>query len=294
MRVYLVLLLSSLCAIAAHEAAVADAPALKVVTSFTILSDLTREVGADWVNVQSLVGPDADAHVYQPTPADVRAVGNAHIVILNGLGFEGWMSRLLDSAQFRGTVVVASQGVTPRKLEGQPDPHAWQDPNNVRIYVNNIGRALEQALPAHAAQLAENERRYLEKLEQLNGALHTEFAAIPASRRRIITTHDAFGYFGAAYAIEFLPVQGRTTESEPSAAAVGRLVEQAKSHRAVAVFLENITDPRMMRQLAQDTGLKVGGRLYSDALARPGEPASTYLGMVRANADALLGVMKGN
>ncbi|MEA3182308.1 MAG: zinc/manganese transport system substrate-binding protein [Gammaproteobacteria bacterium] len=292
MRLLVALLLGMMSALPSRNAAAADAAPLRIVTSFTILSDLTHEIGAEWVSVQPLVGPDGDAHVYQPTPADVRSVGNAHIVILNGLGFEGWMNRLLDSAQFHGTVVIATDGVVARKRGGHPDPHAWQDPRNIRTYVTNIGNALEQALPAHSAQFEARKLQYLENLEQLDRTLRHEFAAIPPTRRRVITTHDAFGYFGAAYAIEFLPVQGWTTESEPSAAAVGQLVEQAKARKAVGVFLENVTDPRMMRQLARDTGLTVGGRLYSDALARPGEPASTYLGMIRTNADTLLGVMR--
>jgi zinc/manganese transport system substrate-binding protein len=270
----------------------AEEPALRVVASFTILGDLTHEIGADLVTVQSLVGPDGDAHVYQPTPTDVRAVGSARIVVLNGLGFEGWMSRLLDSAQFHGVVVVATDGLVARVAEGHADPHAWQDPRNVQTYVTNIGNALIRALPAHSDQLKARMAQYIGRLDQLDRTLKGEFVAIPAARRRVITTHDAFAYFGAAYGIDFLPVQGWTTEAESSAAAVGRLVEQARSHRAAAVFLENITDPRMMRQLARDTGLTVGGRLHSDALAPPGEPAATYVGMIRANADTLLEVMR--
>ena len=292
MRVLVTLSLGVIGALSSRNTIAADAAPMRVVTSFTILGDLTHQIGAEWVSVQSLVGPNADAHVYQPTPADVRAVSNAHVVILNGLGFEGWMSRLLDSAQFHGTVVVASEGVVPRKRDGHPDPHAWQDPRNVRTYVTNIATALVQAQPGHSAQFEAHRQQYLERLEQLDRTLRSEFAAIPQSRRRVVTTHDAFGYFGAAYAIAFMPIQGWTTESEPSAAAVGRLVERAKAGEAAGVFLENVTDPRMIRQLARDTGLTVGGRLYSDALAAPGEPASTYLGMVRANADALLRVMR--
>ncbi|MDB6102235.1 MAG: periplasmic solute binding protein [Gammaproteobacteria bacterium] len=265
---------------------------LRVVASFTVLSDLTHEIGADLVTVQSLVGPDGDAHVYQPTPTDVRAVGSARIVVLNGLGFEGWMSRLLDSAQFHGVLVIATDGLVPRSAGGHPDPHAWQDPRNVQIYVTNIGNALLHSLPAHGDQLKARMEQYIERLNQLDHTLKKQFGEIPAARRRVITTHDAFGYFGAAYGVQFLSVQGWTTEAEPSAAAVGRLVQQARSHGTEAVFLENIADPRMIRQLARDTGLTVGGRLHSDALAPAGQPAATYIGMIRANADALLEVMR--
>ncbi len=265
---------------------------IPVVASFTVLGDLVREIGGDSVSVRTLVGPDSDTHVYEPTPADARAVSSARIVVLNGLGFEGWMTRLLDSAQFRGVLVVATTGVTARAADKHPDPHAWQDPRNVRVYVTNIAAALAVALPESAAQIKARATHYLNKLDELDTLLRSEFGSIPAARRRVITTHDAFAYFGAAYQIEFLPVQGWTTENEPSPAAVARLIQQARSAGVTAVFLENISDPRMMQQFARDTGLTVGGRLHSDALAPPGQPAATYLGMIRENADMLLGVMQ--
>jgi zinc/manganese transport system substrate-binding protein len=238
------------------------------------------------------VGPDSDAHVYEPTPKDVKTVAAARIIVLNGLGFEGWIPRLLDSAQSRGVVVIASKGVAVRDAGGHPDPHAWQDPRNVRLYVTNIAAALVAADPEHAAAIRENQQQYLQKLAQLDQSLRQDFSRIPHERRRVITTHDAFAYFGAAYGVEFLPAQGWTTESEPSPARIAQLVTQARQEKAVAVFLENISDPRMMRQLAQDTGLNIGGRLHSDALAPPGDPSGTYLGMISANAQVLLAAMR--
>jgi zinc/manganese transport system substrate-binding protein len=267
---------------------------IDVVVSFTVLDDLVREVGGDYVAVRALVGPDSDAHVYEPTPADVRAVAAARIVVLNGLGFEGWITRLLDSAQFKGPVVIATTGVTARGTGKHPDPHAWQDPRNVHTYVANIAAALAAVMPENAEQIRARETLYLHKLDALDGRLRKEFGEIPAARRRVITTHDAFAYFGASYGIEFLPVQGWTTENEPSPADVARLVSQARSHGVTAVFLENISDPRMMQQFARDTGLQVGGRLHSDALAPRGDPSGTYLGMISNNADLLLGVMRQN
>jgi zinc/manganese transport system substrate-binding protein len=276
-----------LCLLALFQGAKAG-QAIPVVASFTILRDLVCEVGRERVEVSVLVGPDSDAHVYEPTPADVKAVAAARIIVLNGLGFEGWISRLLDSAQSRGVVVVASRGVSVRDAQGHPDPHAWQDPRNVQLYVTNITAALVAADPQHAVEIHENEKTYLRKLEDLDRSLRREFSQIPAERRRVITTHDAFGYFGAAYGIEFLPAQGWTTESEPSPANIARLVSQARQQKVTAVFLENISDPRLMLQLARDTGLRVGGRLHSDALGPPGDPSSTYLGMISSNARLLL------
>jgi zinc/manganese transport system substrate-binding protein len=267
---------------------------IPVVVSFTVLGDLAGELGGDRVSVKSLVGPDSDAHVYEPTPADASAVASARVVVLNGLGFEGWISRLLDSAHSHAIIVTASNGVRVREANGHPDPHAWQDPGNARMYVTNIAAALVKAVPEDAAQIQTREQLYLKKLRDLDETLRRQFALIPAARRRVITSHDAFAYFGAAYGIEFLPVQGWTTESEPSAANIARLVVQARSQKITAVFLENISDPRMMRQLALDTGLTIGGRLHSDALGPPGDPAGTYLGMISSNAQLLLEVLRAN
>jgi zinc/manganese transport system substrate-binding protein len=292
MRAPLALVLWLGCAGIIRPSFAADEPPLRVVASFTVLGDLTQQIGGSLVTVTSLVGPDGDAHVYQPKPTDVRAVSAARLVIFNGLGFEGWISRLLESAQFHGLAVVATDGLTPRMAGGHADPHAWQDPRNVQIYTVNIGRALIRTLPGQAGEIESRMAQYQARLGELDRTLRSEFSGIPAARRRVITTHDAFAYFGAAYGIQFLPLQGWTTEAEPSATAVARLVEQARANQAAAVFLENITDPRMIRQLARDTGLVVGGRLHSDALAPPGELAGTYVGMIRTNADTLLSVMR--
>ncbi len=236
MRLCAVLLLGMMSALPSRTTSAGDAASLRVVTSFTVLSDLTHEIGAEWVSVQPLVGPDGDAHVYQPTPADVRAVGKAHIVILNGLGFEGWMNRLLDSAQFHGTVVIATDGVIARRIGGHPDPHAWQDPRNVRTYVTNIGTHWNVRCPL--TQRNSKHARCCTSSIWSNWIAHYEpsFAAIPEPRRRVITTHDASGISERLTQLKFLPVQGWTTESEPSAAAVGRLVEQPRHAALLGYF----------------------------------------------------------
>lgn len=284
-------LIACLVLVLAQQAHAQTTP-FRVVASFSILGDLVQQIGGKDVSVRTLVGPNEDTHVYEPTPSDARSVRQAQMVVLNGLGFEGWMPRLLDAAQFHGTTVIATRGVPARRIEGHPDPHAWQDPRNVVIYVANIAAALAAALPQDAAQIRQRQAHYRALLEALDREVRAEFAQIPPQRRRIITTHDAFGYYGAAYGVTFLPAEGWTTDSEPTPAAVLRLVQQARAGKVTAVFLENITDPRMMIQLAHDTGLTVGGQLQSDALAPPGQPAATYLGMIRYNTDALLRAMR--
>jgi zinc/manganese transport system substrate-binding protein len=263
------------------------APPLRVVASFSILADLLREVGGAAVEVASLVGPDADAHVYQPSPTDARRLAAADLVVVNGLGFEGWLDRLVRASGYRGRVAVASEGVTPRRIGAGPDPHAWQDLGLARRYVANLGRALAALRPAAAADTTARATAYLTRLDALDRRVRERLARVPRERRRVVTSHDAFGYFGAAYGIDFLAPQGMSTDSEASAAAVAGLIRQIRREGVRAVFVENVTDPRLIERIAREGGVKVGGRLYSDALSAPGGPADSYLKLFAHNAEAI-------
>ena len=261
---------------------------LRVVASFSILADLTRNIGGDVVDVAALVGPDADAHVFEPSPADARRLAQADLVIVNGLHFEGWLARLITASGYRGPIVVATTNVNVRRGRGVPDPHAWQDLRNGRIYVENIRAALVNARPAHAASLNERAEAYGAKLVALDQATRARFTAVPASSRRVITLHDAFGYFGAAYGVEFLAPQGWSTDSEASAANVAQLIRQMREQRVRAVFLENISNPRLMLRLVREGGGVIGGTLYSDALSSPGTAADTYIRMFEHNTATII------
>lgn len=273
----------------------ANAPALKVVATFSLLADIAREVGGPAVEVSALVGPNADAHVFEPTPSDVRRVAGADVVITNGLRFEGWIDRLIKASGYRGPVVIASRGVALRQLSGGADPHAWQDLANGQRYADNIRAALVAALaaksPAHAAEVEVRASSYQQKLVALDHDSRARIAALPAERRRVITSHDAFGYFAAAYGITFIAPRGWTTGSEPSAEAVARIVRQARQAKASALMVENISDPRLIERIAREAGLKVGGKLYSDALSPPGTEADTYLKMFEHNVRTLVEAM---
>lgn len=306
--------------------ALASAPAMaaepiKVVASFSILGDIVANVGGDRIALTTLVGPDGDAHVFQPSPADAKAIAAADVVIVNGLGFEGWMDRLAESAGYKGTIAVASTGVTPREMaeeeeeghhdhaghahegeakehdhdhadghdhdHGGVDPHAWQSVANGEIYVANVAKALSAADPANAAQYEANAAAYLAQLKALDARVKAAIAALPAERRKIITSHDAFGYFAEAYGLEVLAPQGVSTESEASAKGVAALIRQIRESKAPAVFVENITDPRLIDQIARETGARIGGTLYSDALSAKDGPAPTYIGMFENNVAML-------
>ena len=260
---------------------------LPVVASFSILGDFLRQVGGDAVRVSVLVGPDSDAHVYEPTPADARKVSEAKLVFVNGLGFEGWLDRLVAAADAKSRIIVASAGITPRKLAGGLDPHAWQDVANARRYVENIRDALKSADPERAALYEAKAAAYLATLETLDKEIVSAIAAIPSQRRRIVSTHDAFGYFAARYGLEFIAPQGVSTEAEPSARDIARIIDAARREKVAAVFLENISDPRLAQRLAKESGVRLGGELYSDALSKPDGPGASYVEMMRHNIEEL-------
>jgi zinc/manganese transport system substrate-binding protein len=264
---------------------------LNVVASFSILADFAREVGGDKVNVTALVGPDSDVHVYTPTPHDARDVGEARLLIVNGLGLEGWLPRLLQASGSKARIVTASQGIAPRKRGPDTDPHAWQSVKNAMIYVGNIRDALVAADPADAETFKTNAARYLAELDALDREVHAAIDKIPPDRRRVISTHDAFGYFAEDYGIQFLAPLGVSTESEPSARDVAGIIAQIRRERIPAVFLENFNDDRLVSRIAAETGARIGGTLYSDALSGENGPAPTYIAMVRHNIRALTGAL---
>ena len=261
---------------------------VRVVATFSILDDFAKNVGGEAVKVASLVGPNGDAHAYSPAPADAKSLAEADLILVNGLGFEGWIDRLVQASGTKAVVVTASKGVKPRRMEaedehGKIDPHAWQSVANAKIYVGNIRDALLTADPSRKATYEANAATYLAKLDALENEIKATIAAIPASRRKIITAHDAFGYFGAAYGVQFIAPQGVSTEAEVSARDVARIIRQIKSQSIPAVFMENVTDPRLMKRIADESGAKIGGKLYSDALSGPEGPAATYIDMMRNN-----------
>jgi len=265
----------------------ARAEKLNVVASFSILGDLVGNVGGDRVNVTTLVGPDGDAHVYVPTPADAKTITAAKLVFVNGLGLEGWLPRLVASAGNKATVVTATAGIAPLKLGSDADPHAWQSPLNAKIYVANIRDALIIADPANADVFRSNADAYLAKLDALDREVRDAVSKIPPERRKVISTHRAFGYFAAAYGVAFIAPLGVSTESEASARDIAGIITQIRAAKIPAVFLENISDPRLIRRIAAETGARVGGTLYSDSLTTQKGDSPTYIEMVRHNIKAL-------
>jgi zinc/manganese transport system substrate-binding protein len=289
----------------AAPAAAQDKPAsdkLKVIATFSILGDIAHNVGGDRIDVTMLVGPNGDAHVYSPTPADAKRIADAKLVVINGLGFEGWIERLVKASGSKAPVVTASKGVKPRRMAGghshghdhshaSNDPHAWQSVANVKVYAANIRDGLIAADPAGKTAYEANATAYIAKLDALDKEVRDTVAKIPAGRRKVITTHDAFGYFKDAYGLDFIAPQGVSTDSAPSAKEVARIVSQIKRQKIPAVFMENITDQRLLKQVADETGAKIGGTLYSDALTDDKGPAPTYIDMIHHNIRTLAGAL---
>ncbi|WP_427023431.1 metal ABC transporter substrate-binding protein [Aureimonas ureilytica] len=321
--------LSLALALAASTLAFSPAMAepLKVVASFSILGDMVKQIGGDDVAVTTLVGPDGDAHVFEPTPKDAKALGEAKVLVENGLHFEGWMPRLVKASGFSGETITASTGVKPRDLtpeelaleeaeeahdhkadghaeadhdhdhdhghgHGAVDPHAWQSLPNGEIYVRNIADGLAKADPAHAKEYKERGDAYIGEMKALDTKIRAEIDQVPEKQRLIVTSHDAFGYFGQAYGIRFIAPQGVSTESEASARDVAEIIDQIRKQNIRAVFVENISDPRLIDQISRETDAKVGGALFSDALSPAGGPAPTYLDMFRNNADEIVKALK--
>jgi len=267
---------------------------LNVIASFSILGDFVKNVGGDRVEVATLVGPNGNAHVYAPSPGDAKKVADAKLVFVNGLGFEGWLERLVKASGTKAPIVVATKDIRPLERAGEhdhdhdhdhgrADPHAWQSVANAKIYVANIRDALIAADPAGKDAYSANAAAYLAKLDALERDVREVIAKIPADRRRVITSHSAFGYFQDAYGVNFTAPQGVSTEAEASAKDVAAIIAQIRKQKVAAVFLENVTDPRLVEQVARETGAKVGGTLYSDALTDDKGDATTYIDLMRHN-----------
>ena len=308
----------ALTAAAASPAAAAEK--LKVVASFSIIGDFAEQVGGDRVAVTTLVGPNGDTHVYEPKPADVAAIAGADVILVNGLHFEGFLERLVEASGTGAPVVELTEGVHtvqtgpgghgeaehaahsahPEEAasdggeHGGSDPHAFQSVPNAKIYVENVAEAFCSADAEECGLYRERAKAYAAQLDALDAEIRAAVAAIPVDKRTVITSHGAFGYFEHEYGITFRAPEGVSTESEASAADVAKLIREIRAERAAAVFLENVSDPRLIEQIAAETGLTVRGELYSDALSEPSGPAATYLDLMRHNVQTIKGAILGS
>jgi zinc/manganese transport system permease protein len=267
-------------------------PVAPIMASFTVLADMTRNIVPSQLRVDSLVGPDRDPHVYEPSPGDLIRLLKADVVVINGLRLEAhWLDRLIKSGTLQGKVINASAGCLPRFFQSGnnrvPDPHAWHDVKNAQRYVTNIARALSQFWSGEASLIQSRAQRYQKKLIRLERWIQNQRHQLKIQQPRVITTHDGFGYFGAAYRIKFLTPLGPSTSAEPSAKDIARIIHVAQKQHIRSIFLENMISPALMSMIARELGVSLSGTLYSDALSAPGGPAPTYIRMMRHNARTL-------
>jgi zinc/manganese transport system substrate-binding protein len=296
------LIATVLALVAAASAEAADRP--KVVATFSVLGDMIARIAGDRVQLTTIVGGDGDCELYQPTAADARAVAQAQLFVMNDLNprFEPWAETLMKQAGFRGTKLVASQGVNviiddrPRSgVKGQQyDQHAWHDPTNALVYVANIAEGLARIDPSNAAFYRNRAEAYAGEIRALDSWARSELAAVPSAKRRVITSHDGFEYLARAYDIEMTPARGKVNDADPSAEDIARLIQQIRTTKVKAIFIENMNDPRLIERVAREAGATIGGTLYSDSLSKPGGEADTYLKMVRHNVSALKAAMLKN
>ncbi|CDZ61248.1 metal ABC transporter substrate-binding protein [Neorhizobium galegae] len=289
------LLSAAIPALMALSSVPAFADTLKVVASFTVLGDVVSQVGGKHVKVINLVGPNGDPHEFEPSPTDARNLKAAQVAFVSGEGLEGWMDRLITASGYKGKPVVVSEGVNTRTMDEDgktvTDPHVWNSPVNVKVWVANIEKALSEADPADTGAFKANAEAYIQKLDAMNAYAHSKFDAVPADRRKVLTSHDAFGYFGREYNVSFLAPLGLSTETEASAADVAKLIEQIKAEGVKTYFLENSNDPRLVKQIAKATAAQPGGELYVESLSDAKGPAPTYEKMFRYNVDQIAAAM---
>ncbi len=306
-----------------------QAEPLRVVSSFSILNDMVKEIGGDKVMASTIVPVNGDAHSFEPRPSDAKTLASAQLLVINGLEFETWLPRLQQAAGYKGPRIVATEGITPLAFEGghdddhadhdhepahdhdhqhahadegepahndqahghqhgSQDPHAWQSLGLAQIYVRNISKGLEQADPANAEYYQRRAKDYAQRIQELDHSIKTRLQAVPAEKRKVITSHDAFSYMGKAYDIRFIPLVGVSSQAEPSARDIAQIIQQARREQIQAIFVENTVSAKLVEQVARETGAKVGGTLYSDALGVAGSGVDTYLGMMRSNTDQLI------
>ena len=280
-----------LCLLFLVNIASANESSIRVVTSFSILEDLVKELGGQYVNVVNLVDRNSDAHTYQPKPSDAVAIATADLVIFNGLGFEGWIPRLIKNSGYKNKQIIASKGVDAIKNGKETDPHAWQSFHNIRLYVQNISQMLIQLRPQYSEVLTKRQQKYLDSLNDLEINLKEQLVKIPVSKRIVVTSHDAFGYLGREFKIQFLAPLGLSLEVEASAEDVATIIDQIREQNVKALFVENINNPRLLELISAETNVAIGGRLYSDALSEVKGPAGTYLKMMRHNIESLITVL---
>ncbi|MBQ6655725.1 MAG: zinc ABC transporter substrate-binding protein [Ottowia sp.] len=271
----------------------AAAEPLPVVASFSVLGDWVREVGGERVAVHTLVGAGEDTHMFQPAPAAAQQLARARLVVMNGLGFEGWMPRLAQAAGYKGELLVAMEGVEPLRAGAERDPHAWLSVGNAIHAVRRIAGSLCTADAAGCDEYRARAAAYTTRLQALDTEIRAAWSEVPQEQRQAVIPHDNFGYYARDYGVRIWAAQGADGESEPSARAMAALVRRVREGGIRALLVEPLEGSRLMAQIARETGLPISGKLYAEALSPAGGPATSYEAMMRHNTRTLVEAVQG-
>jgi len=288
-------LLLGLTACSSRDSSVARSGKPIVVATFSVLGDLVKIVAGDSVEVVTLVGPDGDAHTFEPTPKDGVSLAEADVIFENGVGFEAWLDKLYSSSKSKAKRVVVSEGLRLRTLENEHDPHLWHDVKNAIHMVGVIRDKLAEADPPNADKYRANAAAYLDRLNTLDAWVVEKVGTLPKAKRKLVTSHDTFGYFADRYGFEVVGsgLESVSTEaSDPSPAAFAKLVGEIKAAKVPAIFAENVHNPKLMERLAKEAGVKVAPPLFTDALGKPGSEGDTYEKMMRYNVSTIMDALK--
>lgn len=262
-----------------------------VVATASMMADMTKNIAGGMVNVECIVPIGGDPHLHEPTPRDAQMVNRADLIIKNGLTFEGWLDELIENSGTKAKTVRVTEGIQPIKsveYENSADPHAWMDANLGLAYIKNIKDALTELDPDNADIYAFNYGVYKTQLEDLDQYIKTEIQKIPAQKRVLITSHDAFQYYGRAYGIRLEAILGTSTDAEAQTSDIIRLNKVIKTSNVPALFVESTINPKLLKQLAKDNDIEIGGQLYADSIGDEASPAPTYIDMLKHNTNVIV------
>ncbi len=265
-----------------------------VLASASMWADMAKELGGDHINVDLIVPRGSDPHMYEPTPGDAKKVSDADLILINGLTFEGWINDLIANSGTEAETITITQYVTPISSDvykAATDPHAWMDVRNGIKYCQSIHEAFVKLLPNKKEELKTLYDAYIKELEQLHGYINMSIASIPESQRVLITSHDAFKYFGDAYGVKLEAIQGISTEAEAQFSDMERVTDAIKKYKVPAIFIESTINPKMLKQIAEDNGVTIGGELFADSLGDENASSGTYIGMLKYNTDTIVRAM---
>lgn len=267
-----------------------------VVTSASIFADMAQVISGDLVAVASVVPIGGDPHTYEPTPSDVQLIARANLILINGLTFEGWINEMIENSGTRASVALITEGleaIASEEYQNSSDPHAWMSAKNGLTYVANIRDALIRLDPANAEIYRFNAGLYSLQLKDLDLYIQAQIARIPEYKRLLITSHDAFRYYGRQYGIQVEATLGTSTDAEVRTQDVARLTQLIRERQVPAIFVESTVNPKLIRQIASDQNVQIGGSLYADSLGEPGGVADTYLKMLQHNTDVIVAGLLG-